>query len=125
MGKQGFTLVELLAVIAILSIVSLIAVPNINKSIESSRTRAYDAQVNNLKIGAKEWGANNVYQLPASGGSVTVTLKTLKQGGFVDSNITNPKTKKKMSDTCTKVVIKNTSGKLSYTVTVVDEPSTC
>lgn len=125
MKKNGFTLVEWLAVIAILSIISLIAVPSINKSISSSRDKAYNAQVNNLKVGAKEWGTDNIYSLPASGATVTVNLKTLKQGGYADSNIKNPKTNKKMSDTCTKVVIGNNSGKLTYTITIVDEPATC
>ena len=125
MKKNGFTLVELLAVITILSIVSLIAVPSINRSIQASRQNAYDAQVKNLKTGAKEWGVDNIYSLPADGSEITVDLKTLKQGGYVDSNIKNPKTKKKMSDTCTKVKIANINGKLTYTVTIEDEPATC
>lgn len=125
MNEKGFTLVELLAVIAILSIVSLIAIPSINTTIKASRQSAYDAQVKNLKIGAKEWGADHIYSLPSAGRELTIDLRTLKQGGYADSNITNPKTKKKLSDTCTKIKIKNSGTKLTYTVTIVDEPKVC
>lgn len=114
--NQGFTLVELLAVIAILSIISLIAIPTINKMTDTSREKSYNLQIDNLKSGAKSWGAEHPFSLPAVGSTKTLTLLELKQGGYVDSDITNPKTKKKFDDNCTKVMIKNNNGKLEYSV---------
>lgn len=115
MKNKGFTLVELLAVIAILSIISLIAVPTINNSINASRNKAYESQIKMLQVGAKSWGADNVYKLPAKGATTTVTVGTLKSGGYVDSNATNPKTNKKFADSCV-ITIRNTNGKLTYEV---------
>ena len=45
--KKGFTLVELLAVIVILAIVSLITVPVINNTINSSKNETYEMSVKN------------------------------------------------------------------------------
>ncbi|MCI8444983.1 MAG: prepilin-type N-terminal cleavage/methylation domain-containing protein [Bacilli bacterium] len=114
--QKGFTLIELLAVIAILAIISLIAIPAINKTTDSSRDKIYDTQIANLKSGGKAWAAEHVAALPENGGSKTLTLRELKQGGYVDSDITNPKTKQKFDDTCTKIIIRNVNGKLIYEV---------
>lgn len=119
--NQGFTLVELLAVIAILSIISLIAIPTVSRTTDASREKLYNTQIDNLKSGAKNWGAENPFSLPAVGSTKTLTLLELKKGGYVDSDITNPKTKKKFDDNCTKVKIKNNNGKLEYSVDL----STC
>lgn len=115
MKKQGFTLIELLVVIAVLAIISLITVPTIGKTITSSKNKAYNLQINNMKLGAKNWGADHVYELPAVGANITKTLADLKKEGYVDDNIENPKTGKKFKDTC-QVKITNTNGKLSYEV---------
>lgn len=115
-NRKGFTLIELLAVIAILAIISLIAIPAINKTTDSSRDKVYDAQIDNLKSGGKAWAAEHVAGLPAVGETKILTLRELKQGGYVDSDITNPKTKQKFDDTCTKVIVSNVNGKLTYEV---------
>ena len=39
--EQGFTLVEILAVIIILSVIALIAIPNVSVAVETSRKKAY------------------------------------------------------------------------------------
>lgn len=119
--NQGFTLVELLAVIAILSIISLIAIPTVGRTTNTSKEKLYNIQMNNLKFGAKNWGADHPFHLPSVGNTKTLTLLELKQGGYVDSDITNPKTKEKFDDDCTKVIITNNNGKLEYSVDL----STC
>ena len=48
MKKEGFTLVEILAVVAILGILSLIAVPNVLKYLNESRKRAMITQENTI-----------------------------------------------------------------------------
>lgn len=121
--NQGFTLVELLAVIAILSIISLIAIPTVSRTTDASREKLYNIQIDNLKSGAKNWGAEHPFGLPAVGATKTLTLLELKQGGYVDSDITNPKTKQKFDDNCTKVKIKNNNGKLEYSVDLSSCPA--
>ncbi|MEG2351660.1 MAG: prepilin-type N-terminal cleavage/methylation domain-containing protein, partial [Bacilli bacterium] len=57
--KNGFTLVELLAVIVVLSIIMVIAVISVNKVIETSRKNAF---VTNAKIIEKAVKKDNVFQ---------------------------------------------------------------
>ena len=122
-NNKGFTLVELLATITILVVIGLITIPVITKSINSATNNAYEAQEKALILGAKSWGAaeENFYKLPTSGQTISVTLKDLKKGGYVNSYITNVSTNEKFDDNCTKVDISNKDGKLSYKVNL----STC
>ncbi len=50
MKKNGFTLVELLATIIILAVVSLITVPIINNSIESSKRESFEVGISHLIV---------------------------------------------------------------------------
>ncbi len=47
-NKYGFTLIEILAVVAILAILSLIAVPNVLKYLDTSRKQAMVTQENTI-----------------------------------------------------------------------------
>lgn len=47
-NKKGFTLIEILAVVAILGILSLIAVPNVLKYLKTSQERAMITQENTI-----------------------------------------------------------------------------
>ena len=49
MNKKGFTLVELLAVIAILSIIVLVAVPTFNKYVIKSKNQYYKTLEKSIK----------------------------------------------------------------------------
>lgn len=123
MKEKGFTLIELITTIVILSIISIIAVPTIHKAITSARNSSYENQISAIITGAKEWSTDqaNFYQLPKSGETISVTLKELKKGGYVDSEITNTKTNKKFDDNCTKVDISYDGKRLSYKINM----STC
>ena len=51
--REGFTLVELLAVIVILAIVLIIAVPGVLSVIQKSKTQAYERQLDMIKEATK------------------------------------------------------------------------
>ncbi|WP_238591056.1 prepilin-type N-terminal cleavage/methylation domain-containing protein [Oceanobacillus picturae] len=78
--EKGFTLVELLAVIAILAIIVAIAVPTIGNVISDSRQKANTANIELVENAAKLADVSGV--APANGTSYT--LDELEKAGFLD-----------------------------------------
>lgn len=99
MNKKGFTLIELLAVIVILSLLVLLASTSVTKLVKESKEDLYDTQMNLIESAAKTWGAENIDKLPSSGKCIYIYLSDLKASGLIDSEITNPKTNERLSDT--------------------------
>lgn len=66
MKRNGFTLVELLAVIVILSLVLAIAFPKVSSLIENEKQRTFKLSVNSLINGAKNVCANYQSELNAN-----------------------------------------------------------
>ncbi len=104
MNQKGLTLVELLAVIIILSLVALIVTPNIARSVKEYRERLYEVQLNDIKESAKNWLADQIDQgntdnIPAEGKKVTVTVLTLQNGGYVEPDLKDPRTKQTINGT--------------------------
>lgn len=116
--KKGFTLIELLAVITILGVLGLLITPLISKQVSKSNDELYEAQIENIKNGAKNWSTDNIDILPETEGqSVSVTLKELEEKGYVDKNLKNPKTNKEF-DVNKKVIIRYENGNYKY---ILDE----
>ncbi|MGP4108310.1 prepilin-type N-terminal cleavage/methylation domain-containing protein [Virgibacillus sp. L01] len=103
--EKGFTLVELLAVIAILAIIVAIAVPTIGNVIGESEKKAHDANVELIKNAARLADVSGNY-----GKDDTITLNQLKKKGYLDEVPTVPGTDTKYSGTVTK----DGNGKFEY-----------
>ena len=115
--KKGFTLVELLAVIAILAIISSIAMPSINTSIRNSREGAYLKQIDIIEAAAKKWGVENDFHLPEIGSDeiATVDLNTLYTLGYLkEKKIINPKTEEELKG-CVKLSYNMSCNQYEYT----------
>lgn len=54
LNKQGFTLVELIAAVAIISLFTIIVVPNAFKVLNTSNQKSYEILVNNIVTASKE-----------------------------------------------------------------------
>lgn len=98
MKKNGFTLVELFAVIVVLSVVSLIGFNIVSDYIKNSRNQAYDLQIDTLQKEAKKWALANENKLDKYHLNNTyITFRVLKNEGFISNDfILNPKNKEKM-----------------------------
>lgn len=96
--RNGFTLAELLGVITILAILALLIIPAIDKTVQNSNKTLYQAQLSTIIEGAKTWSADHVSELPVNGASITITLRTLKEGGYVPVDIKNPITDEPFED---------------------------
>lgn len=59
MKKNGFTLVELLAVIVILSLLIVIAVPSVTKMSRKIQTNMFCDKVKDIEKAAELWGVDN------------------------------------------------------------------
>lgn len=99
MKNKGFTLAELLGVIIILGVIALISITAITNTMKENKEELYNIQINNIIVGAKTWASSHVFELPEQDGeSITLTLAELKQAGFVENDITNPKTNEQFSN---------------------------
>lgn len=75
MNDKGFTLVELVVMIAVLAMISIICFISVNDIVEQSRIDNCKSLVNNIKSGAKEFIADNRYKVSGSGASEKFVVK--------------------------------------------------
>lgn len=107
--KKGFTLVELLATIAILSIISVIAYPKIVDVIGSSRLAAYNVSKSNIVNSAKL-----KYLADVNSSYITeYTVQDLIDSGYIKKDTKNPLTDEAY-DISSKVLITNNNGVVNY-----------
>ena len=126
MKKDGFTLVELLAVVVIIGIIYLIVFPSVTSFINKSKEKSYNIQVDLIEKASKKWVVDNTDELlkkdPYHLNNINLTLTTLKKEGYLqDMFIENPKNKKIMTG-C--VVVSYQSNKNQYEYTYEDGKDT-
>lgn len=123
MNNKAFTLIELVAIIALLGIIFLITYTEVNKSLEKSQTQLDKVQESNIKAATKNWTVDNLDKLPEeSKRSCNVSLNTLQEGGYI-GKVMDPKAKKnEISDiyvTITKITKENNKENSNYIYKVV------
>ena len=83
MNKKGFSLVELLAVIAIMGILSGICILAVTRYISNSKKKTYKNFEENLRGAAVNYLSSHTELSTVSGG-VTLTYSTLVEGQYVE-----------------------------------------
>ena len=104
----GFTLIELLGVITLLGIITLIITPAVSDGLKKSKEKVYNASKDNILFGLKNWASENKNLLPENNKDyIVITIGELKQEGFLDFELRNPKTQKCYSNSVELLVTKN------------------
>ncbi len=85
-GQKGFTLVELLIVIAILGILAAVAIPNLTKFIGAGQTQAEETELDVVQTAVIAYMSDNDGDLPTAdpvaGGLLTNLIDEFLVGGF-------------------------------------------
>ena len=119
MREYGFTLAELLGVIAILGIIAMITVPAINRSLNQGREDLYQTQIKQLEKGAQDYYTEHLDEMPDSiNSSSCKTINELQKEGYLPLDIKNPKTDEAFPLTTKICVKKITDMEFDYEVQV-------
>lgn len=98
MKRNGFTLVELLAVLIILAILFVVSVPLMTEILKQSKDTLYKKQMDTILAAAYDYSLKNINFLPDNNKINYITLGELKYAGMVDYDLTNPENNKKFKD---------------------------
>ena len=100
LGKKGFTLIELMAVIAIMVILAVAAITGYNTMATNSRKKAYDSKVQEIEDAAVKYAKETNLQ-----NGTTISVNSLVVQGFLQpdvatdsglAQVTNPKNQDNM-----------------------------
>lgn len=102
MNKNGFTLVELLAILGLLTIIVLLGAPILINQIDSSKKKNYENFVGDLCLATESYinHNNNIDGLDSftePNDTITINVGDLMSNGYVKSNTKNPKTDQVLS----------------------------
>lgn len=115
---KGFTLIEILGVLIILGVISLVTIPVVTNILRENKETLYQSQINNIKDSAKNFVAENIFDLSLENGSrLGITIGKLKDLGYLEPNVINSKTKKEFTDDTT-IIIENINNNIEYTVCI-------
>jgi len=118
--KNGFTLVELIAVIIILVIMGLVLVPNIINMTKNSSEREYETIKKNVAIAAENYIVSyydNYPELKLANGKVEIVVNDLINEGLLKSDLINPLTEEPLKGNTIVEITANTELILEYNLT--------
>ena len=123
MKKKGFTLVELIAVLAIVSILSTFVLVNIIQKANKMKQLSSDEVDEALISSAKTYVSKNTYlkSRVKSGEIVEIKYTTLKNEGYLPDNMLHVTTYQKMDINDSSICFKYIDNKYTYYVRLKDK----
>ena len=121
--RDGFTLVEIIAVIIIIGIIALIAIPAVLQYLNSASDSVFTNHEKTMASAAKNYTINCLNNnlncsLPDDGGNKKVDLKTLSEEGYIDE-IVDPETNIACDTQNSYVIINKDNNDYSYDACLV------
>lgn len=117
--KKAFTLVELLAIFAILGAIVLVSVPSIvstNKKSEENNYNQYKESVENAAEIYVETHPDKFANVKfTNGATATINTDDLVASGTIQGTLKNPRTNVQLVNEPSSVTVKNQDGTLIYT----------
>lgn len=96
MKNNGFTLMELIAVISILSLVAIIVTPTVLESLQESKNKAYVEQTKTLERAAEKWSIAHADMLSETS-DYYLSIDTLVSQDYLNSDdILDPRDNSRM-----------------------------
>lgn len=123
LNKKGFTMIELLAAIAIISILSGVAVTAVTKYQEKARKESYEAMEKSAYVAAQNYIQKTGFVVPSDGTTRKIDIETLVDGGDLDK-LHDPRVKGSYCHSGSTVVVSKEKGtgtkldKYTYLVTI-------
>ena len=117
MKKNGFTLIEMIAVISILALLTTIVVPNVQKTISNSKAKACNSVITSIESAANSYTylyTGIVDNEISNNGYYEIELIELQREGLLKVDIKNPYTNEIILNT-NKVKITKDGNVYSYT----------
>jgi prepilin-type N-terminal cleavage/methylation domain-containing protein len=123
MNNKGITLIELIAVLAILAALAIIVTPRITNILSENRSTLKTIQESSIKEAAEMYVSDKVGEeiFIDEETSSTITLQTLVNGGYIDGELKNDKTKKELDLNQTTVTVTKENNGYVYSVNMVDK----
>ena len=119
-SKKGFTLVELLGIVAIIAAILAFVVPSVIGMLKRDEEKEYQRFLTDINLATESYvqlNINNYPNLAITGGTYTISMKALIEDGYIKSTMTNPKTNLKVSVNDTIKVTRQFDGSYSYIYT--------
>lgn len=123
MNRKGYTLVELLAVLALMAAILIVAVPSIAKQFAGIEENKYTQFKQNIFLAAESYinsnpnaaAVVNLKNEDASKRIICIDTTDLITGGWIKSSLSNPKTNKQLKEQTSSIQVKNENGEYKYT----------
>lgn len=122
MKKNGFTLIELIAVMVILSIIALIMYPVLRDAFNSSKTNLSDEQAKSLENVARIWATKYSDELSEDIPRY-VTIEELKKSGLVENEKILKMDSEEELKGCIKIYYEN--NKYNYKYDIYEDVTNC
>ena len=113
MKKKGFTLVELIGVIAILGVIAIFGIPALTKTLKKSSDKEYDEFVKNITLAAENYFHSETDGKINSNSKIFIKVQSLKDAGYLKNSV-NPLTNTTVSNDATVIITKNADGVEKY-----------
>lgn len=114
MRRNGFTLVELMAVITVLVVLTLIIVPVIDRGVKRSKDDMYKIQIENIRMSGMGYFSDHMGSRPVSGSYCSVSLVTLINSGYISADVVDVRNGSSFTNMFVQIV--NNNGRYNYLV---------